>query len=86
MKEVVEILDRIDERLDSVDKTLIKQELNLKEHMRRTELLEAQHDKLYLEIEPVKAHVNQVKAGIKIIAFIIPAVGALIAALWNIKF
>jgi len=35
-------LDMLDERLDSVNDTLIKQEHNLKEHMRRTELLEEQ--------------------------------------------
>ena len=35
-------LDIIDDRLDSVDKVLALQEQNLREHMARTALLEAQ--------------------------------------------
>lgn len=35
-------LDILDERLDSIDKVLIIQESNLKEHMKRTALLEEQ--------------------------------------------
>ena len=84
MKEIITKLDKLDDRLDSVDRTLVKQEANLAEHMRRTELLESQHERLYSDLEPVKAHVNQVKAGIKILAFVVPIVGGLVAALYKL--
>lgn len=86
MKEVLNKLDKLDDRLDSVDRTLVKQEANLAEHMRRTEILESQHEKLYVELEPVKAHVNQVKAGIKLLAFVLPIIGALVAAVYKMTF
>ena len=46
-------VDKIDERVDSVDKTLVKQEVSLAEHIRRTHLLEQQ-------MVPVVKHVGVV--------------------------
>jgi hypothetical protein len=43
-------IDKLDSRLDSVDVTLAKQHESLKDHIRRTELLEQ-------EIKPVAKHV-----------------------------
>lgn len=46
MKEIIDVvlakLDKVDEKLDKLGDTVTKQEENLKEHMRRTALLESQ--------------------------------------------
>lgn len=50
-------LDRLDERMDSMSKTLVEQAGDLREHIRRTELLEAAHAELRAEIRPLtRAH------------------------------
>ncbi len=63
MKEIVDKLSQLDTRLDSIDQTLVRQEENLKEHMRRTAMLEKQ-------IKPVISHVEQVKGAGKLIAIL----------------
>lgn len=54
VKRMYKALDRIDITLRRIDKTLLVQELNLKEHMRRTELLES-------KMEPIESHVEQIR-------------------------
>ena len=54
-------LDSIESKLSDIDKTLVRQEENLKEHMRRTELNEIAVEKLSLALEPVRTHVSQVE-------------------------
>lgn len=80
-------LDKLDERLDSVDKTLIRQEENLREHMRRTDLLEKQHESLqknmHDELNPIKSHIQQVKGMSKIILIAIPLLASLIGAVYK---
>ena len=61
-------LVRVEERLNGMDKTLVKQEENLKEHMKRSDMLEAQ-------LEPVKRHVSLVESVFKIVG----AIGVLVA-------
>lgn len=78
-------LDKLDDRLDALDKTSVKQELNLAEHMRRTELLEAQHDNFQNELSPIKSHVDQVKTVIKITAFIIPLTVSIVLAYFKLS-
>jgi archaellum component FlaC len=78
-------LDKLDERLDSVDKTLVKQEANLAEHMRRTELLEKQHENFANQLTPIKNHVEQVKTSVKILAFILPIITSIIYAYFKIN-
>ncbi len=58
-------VDIIDNRLDSVDKTLVKQEANLGEHMRRTELAEKNISNVRKDIEPVKRHVAYMEGALK---------------------
>lgn len=69
-------LEKLDEKLDTVDRTLVKQEENLREHMRRTEILEKQHIGLQVEMQnelkPIRKHVTQVKSVIKFVLAIIP--------------
>ena len=59
LERVLEKLDKLDDRLDSVDKTLVKQEENLKEHIRRTELLEE-------ELKPIKKHIGHMEGALKL--------------------
>ena len=84
---IINQLDKLDSRLDSVDKTLVKQEENLKEHMRRTDLLEKQHNSMqkniHEELEPIKNHVNQVKGISKFAVILIPIALLLIKAALN---
>jgi hypothetical protein len=87
-------IDKIDERLDSIDKTLIKQEENLKLHMYRTELAEnnlkllKQHidnetAKITDRIQPIQVHVVQVQGIIKLIG-ILATVIAIVAGIWRL--
>lgn len=76
MKEVLEKLDKLDDRLDSVDKTLVRQEAQLAEHIRRTELLEHAHARLeqeiYEDLTPIKVHVGRVSLIGRIVLWGIP--------------
>lgn len=86
LERVIDQLDQLDTRLDSVDKTLVRQEANLKEHMRRTELLEKHyeklHDEIYTELDPINAHVHQVKGVLKFTSIaLIPLIAAAIGYL-----
>lgn len=54
-------MEKILDRLNSIDTTLASQHEILKEHIRRTEILER-------EIEPIKKHVNYVTGVLKFIA------------------
>lgn len=64
-KRIFDKLDRIDDRLErktdaiearlnDIDKILIKQEENLKQHMARTEILEKSHKEMHEELMPIK--------------------------------
>lgn len=68
-------LDKLDSRLDTVDITLTKQEMNLCEHMKRSDRAEQMIEMLSKElkhisneeIKPVQKHVNMVQGAIKFI-------------------
>ena len=64
-------VDKLDERLDDVDKTLIRQHASLEEHIRRTDLLEK-------KLEPVEDHVKQVQGGVKLIGFLSLGLGVVV--------
>lgn len=81
LKSIEKKVDKVEERLGSIDVTLVKQEENLKEHMRRTELLENQHQLFQDQLEPIKSHVDQIKGAGRLIAILGAAatvVGALV--------
>lgn len=50
-------LNKIENRLDSMDKTLVKHEANLKEHMRRSDNSEKALAMIATELKPVKQHI-----------------------------
>lgn len=81
---ILQKLDKIDDRQDIVEKTLIRHEmlherntLSLEEHIRRTELLETKLDSVELDIEPIKRHVVKVNAVIAVLGVL----GAIILGL-----
>lgn len=53
-------IDSLHDRLHNVDTTLAAQHVSLKEHIRRTGILEGQ-------IEPIKKHVAMVEGALKVI-------------------
>lgn len=62
---IYEKLDILDMRLDSMDKSLIKQEFNLREHMKRSDNLEAMVEKIEDKMIPVEKHVNMMEGVVK---------------------
>ncbi len=79
MQEIKDTLNRIFNKLEAIDEkqaimgeVQVKHEENLREHMRRTELLEQ-------ELRPVKKHVEQVRGASKLIAALVPVIGLLLA-------
>jgi hypothetical protein len=63
---IEEKLDRVVDHLGSIDTTLAAQHVSLKEHIRRSDLLEAQ-------LEPIKVHVNMVSGVLKFIGLLAAA-------------
>lgn len=61
-------IDKVVDHLGSIDVTLAAQHASLKEHIRRTELLEQ-------EVAPIKTHVNMISGGLKLIG-LLAALGA----------
>lgn len=63
--------DELDKRLDNIEKVLIAQEINLKDHMRRSDQLEALMDNLQeKELKPLQKHVNMVEGVFKFLGLI----------------
>lgn len=54
------VLDKLDSRLDNIDVTLAAQHVSLKDHIRRTELLED-------AVKPLQSHMDMVKGAAKLI-------------------
>lgn len=61
-------LDKICEKLNSIDVTLVAQHITLKEHIRRTALIEEQINLMQKEIKPIQQHVWMVSGGLKIVS------------------
>ena len=57
-----------DLRLDNIEKVLIAQEINLKEHMKRSDNLEKMVDNINnKELKPLRRHVSQVEGALKLL-------------------
>lgn len=67
--------EKIDSRLDEMEKHLTVQDANLREHMRRTDIAEKNLELMRKDFEPVKIHVAVVGALGKLLAI----VGTLVA-------
>lgn len=75
MKEINDKLDKIVDKMHDIDKTLVKQEENLKQHMYRTELAENRLDDIDDDLKPIKAHVQRLNGVAKFIVLIGIVVG-----------
>lgn len=73
---IYEVLDKISEDISELKITTAKQEENLKEHIRRTELAEENLQMLRQEIEPLKQHVIAINGVLKIIGLISVVIGS----------
>lgn len=58
----------LDKRLDNIEKVMIAQEINLKEHMRRTDILEE-------SIKPIQKHVTMVEGVFKFLGLLSLLIG-----------
>lgn len=70
LEQIENKIDKLSDRLGSIDVTLAKQHESLKDHIRRTEILED-------AIDPIQKHVLMVNSMTKIIGAVILAIGAL---------
>lgn len=75
-----EQLNRIEEKLDENTRQTLENTLNLKEHMRRTELLEQMLRATGDRIKPVEAHVHMMAGAFKLVV-VLGTVAATIAGL-----
>jgi hypothetical protein len=73
---IYEVLDKISDDVSELKVTSAKQEENLKEHIRRTEIAEENLDLIRKEIEPLKEHVIVINGFLKIIGAISVIVGS----------
>lgn len=67
---IFEKLERLDARLDNIDKTLIKQHASIEEHIRRTAINEKSIERLHAEIRPVQSHVDKVDGALKLLGLL----------------
>ena len=74
-------LDILDMRLDSMDKTLVKQEINLRQHMERSDKLELMIGALEKDLKPVQKHVIIVEGIFKLIGALSMLLGILATVL-----
>lgn len=71
MEEIKEQLKQMDGRIDNIDKTLIRQEEHLKQHMIRSDMNEKAINIIVQELKPIKEHVLIVKFVIKFLTWIL---------------
>lgn len=57
-------------RLDNIEKVLVKQEENLKEHMRRSDSLETLVQQNEAKLVPIQRHINRVDGALKLIGLV----------------
>ena len=68
-------LDRIVDDLTEIKITSAKQEVNLAEHMRRTELAETNLDQIRQDLKPVQKHVTMVHGVLKFLGVVSMVLG-----------
>lgn len=70
MDEISKKLDKLDERLDSIGILQAVHTEQLKEHMRRSDLLERRIEQVDQELKPVERHVAVVNGIMKLVGII----------------
>lgn len=77
----------LDVRLDNIEKVMIAQEINLKQHMQRSDHLESLLEVIKeKELKPIQRHVSQVEGIFKFLGIIALLVGLASGVLNLIKF
>lgn len=76
-KRVLDKLDEMGKHLNSIDVTLAKQEVNLDNHIRRTDLAEESISLIRDEIKPIKKHIHMMEGALKLIGVLSLVVGLL---------
>ena len=67
-KKLDAFVKQCDERLDNIEQVLIKQEINLSLHMKRSEHLETLMEHIQQnELSPIKKHIHMVEGGLKML-------------------
>ena len=79
MQEINDKLDKLDARLDNIAVLQAIHTEQLKEHMRRSDLLERRIEQVDLELKPVEHHVVMINGIVKAVG-ILGTVAALILA------
>lgn len=75
-------MDQLSDKQTEMNVTLVKQEANVAEHMRRTDLLEEHIGEIRKELSPIKAHVAAWGGAGKVLA-VISALSALAFTIWK---
>ena len=68
-------LDKIEEHLANIDKTLIRNTVTLEEHIKRTALLERDLINFHGDIRPNQKHVDRVEGAVKLFILVSGATG-----------
>lgn len=83
------MITKLDDRLDSVDKTLIRNTVSLEQHIKRTDMLEAyvkeKDVSIGQELAPIKNHVNMMTNAIKGIIFFCTVIAGIVSFLVALK-
>ena len=82
---MVSQFDTVNTHLGKVDVTLERQEVNLQNHMKRSDALEKNQDAFLNALKPIQKHVWAVTLTIKIFLSILAAIGATIAAVEGVS-
>lgn len=81
-----EQLDKLFNELTEIKIQLAINNENLREHMRRTELLENLYDKLVEANKPIQKHIGHVEGALKLIIGSAVVIGIFVSILQIIKF
>lgn len=68
--------NELDKRLDNIEKVMIAQEINLKDHMRRSDHLETMVQSIQeRDLKPIQKHVHMVEGVFKFLGLLATVVG-----------
>lgn len=70
MEDKIEIkIEKILEKINSIDRTLIRNTITLEEHIKRTKQNELLIERIFEDVEPVKKHVHVMEGAFKLLGF-----------------
>lgn len=73
LEKIDEKLEKMDDKLGSIDVTLASQAVDLKHHIRRTDIAEDRMEHIEAQLEPIKKHVAMVHGAFKFIGVAVSA-------------